>query len=190
MGSEQVTVLGFAGSLRKASYNRGLLRAAKEDASEGVAVEIFDLSDIPLYNADVEAVGIPSTVNEFHQRIIAADAILIATPEYNRSITGVLKNALDWASRPPGGPPLKHKPVALLGASPGRLGTVNAQSETSHVLAAIHAYVMPDPQVLISGAKELFDGSGNLTDIETRKRVSVAVDALVDWTHRLNNHPR
>ena len=188
MYTEEVTetkILSFAGSLRKASYNRGLLRAAQDEPPDDTQVEIFDLGDLPFYNGDVEDLGDPPAVEEFKERISEADAVLIATPEYSRSITGVLKNALDWASRPPADPPLKNKPVSLIGASPGRLGTVSAQSATRPVLFAIGAYVLPSSQVLISGAQSLFDEHGNLVDEDTRQRVRKQVEALVDWTRRL-----
>ena len=120
---QPIRVLGFAGSLRKASFNAGLLRAAQEMLPDGMALEVFDLLPIPLYNADVEAHGFPEAVTRFRERIAAADALLIATPEYNYSIPGVLKNAIDWASRPPGNTPLDGKTVALMGASPGMMGT-------------------------------------------------------------------
>ena len=148
-------------------------------------MDIFDLDDIPLYNGDVEELGDPPAVSGFKEHIYAADAVLIATPEYSRSITGVLKNALDWASRPPADPPLKNKPVALVGASPGRLGTVSAQSATRPVLFAIGSYVLPGSQILVSGAQSLFDEQGNLVDEGTRQRLRGVVEELVDWTRRL-----
>ncbi len=124
--SRPVRVLGFAGSLRKGSYNRALLRAAGQLAPEEMSLEVFDLSPIPLYNADIEAAGVPEPVHEFKERIAAADALLIVTPEYLYSVPGVLKNALDWASRLPKDSPLNRKPVAITGAG-GLFGTVRAQ---------------------------------------------------------------
>src|SRR5438105_1890059 len=111
-------VLGIAGSLRRASYNRGLIRAAREVAPQGMEISAFDLLPVPLYNGDVEAEGDPEPVRDLKERIRAADALLIAAPEYNYSIPGVLKNAIDWASRPPSDSALRHKPIALMGASP------------------------------------------------------------------------
>ena len=122
-------VLGFAGSLRQGSYNRALLRAAKELAPEGMVIDIFDLTPIPLYNADVEAKGDPEAVAAFKAAIRRADALLIACPEYNHGVPGVLKNAIDWASRPPRSAALDRKPLALMGASPGMTGSARGQSQ-------------------------------------------------------------
>jgi len=122
-------ILGFAGSLRAASYNKALLRAARELAPEGMEIEIFDIGGIPLYNEDVERAGVPAAVEEFRAAIRAADALLIAVPEYNHGVPGVLKNAIDWASRPPRESALAGKPAALLGASPGQTGTARAQTQ-------------------------------------------------------------
>ena len=119
MAAQSFKILAFAGSLRAHSYNRGLIRIAQEVAPEGIDVHSFDISSIRLYNEDVEKQGDPEPVKEFKEAIQAADAVLIATPEYNYSVPGVLKNAVDWASRPPQGSPLKKKPAALMGASGG-----------------------------------------------------------------------
>ena len=130
MTNGRFQILGIAGSLRLASYNRGLIRAAQQVAPDGVEIAAFDLLPIPLYNADVEAEGAPAPVRDLKERIRAADALLIATPEYNYSIPGVQKNAIDWASRPPQDSPLRHKPIGLMGASPGGFGTVRSQLST------------------------------------------------------------
>src|SRR4051794_12733755 len=119
MAGEKLHLLAFAGSLRRRSFNRGLIRAAVEVVPAGIEIETFDLAPIPLYNGDVEEQGLPQPVADFKDKIRAADALLIATPEYNYSIPGVLKNAIDWASRPPTPSPLQRKPVALMGASAG-----------------------------------------------------------------------
>ena len=129
MSSRPVNVLGFAGSLRRDSFNRSLLRAAAELAPEGMAISTFDLAEIPLSNGDVEALGDPEPVAAFKQAIRAADGVLMVTPEYNHGVPGVMKNAVDWASRPPGDAALARKPVALLGASPGLPGTARGQSQ-------------------------------------------------------------
>src|SRR5262245_13866381 len=121
-----IKILGFAGSLRKASYNRATLRAAQGLTPEGASLEIYDLASIPLYNDDIREKGYPPEVQDFRDKIAAADAILMVTPEYNYSISGILKNAIDWASRPPG-PPLAKKPVGIMGATQGLWGTVKAQ---------------------------------------------------------------
>jgi chromate reductase, NAD(P)H dehydrogenase (quinone) len=124
-----IRILGIPGSLRQHSYNRGLIRAAQDVAPEGVEVELYLLHDIPFFNGDVEDIGDPDAVVRFKEAIREADGLLIATPQYNRSIPGVLKNAIDWASRPPRGSALDGKPTAVFGASPGATGTARAQSQ-------------------------------------------------------------
>lgn len=186
MSEQVVTVLGVAGSLRQASYNRGLIRAAQEVAPNDVVVEDYDIGAIPLYNGDIEAREIPRVVRDFAERIRAADAVLIATPEYNFGIPGVLKNAIDWVSRPAVNNPLRHKPVALMGAAGGNFGTTRAQLQLRQVLASgIDAYTLGKPDVLIARAGTLFDNEGNLRDEDTRERVRALLEALVDWTRRL-----
>ncbi|MFN3324280.1 MAG: NADPH-dependent FMN reductase [Bryobacteraceae bacterium] len=180
--SNTVRVLGFAGSLRKASYNRALLRAAQELAPEGMTIDIFDLSPIPLYNFDVEQQGDPEPVTAFKNAIRAADAVLIATPEYQHGIPGVLKNALDWASRPPRSSPLQDKPAAILGATPGRLGTARAQTQLRQSLTYNRTYPLLQPEVLIASAGEKFDAEGRLTDEDTRTHVRRLLEELVRWT--------
>ena len=178
-------ILGFAGSLRRGSYNRGLLRAAQQVAPEGVEIEIAALDEIPPYNQDVQSQGDPEPVRLFKERIRAADALLIATPEYNYSIPGVLKNALDWASRPAAESVLRRKPVAIMGASTGRMGTVRAQLALRQVFVFTESLALLKPEVLVSGAAGLFDADGNLLDDETRRRVRELLEALVEWTQRL-----
>ena len=180
-------ILGMAGSLRRQSYNRGLIRAAQQVAPPGVDIQTFDLALIPPYNADLEAAGLPDPVRELHDRIRSADALLIATPEYNYSIPGVLKNAIDWASRPPNTSPLKYKPVSIMGATPGQFGTVRAQLALRQVFVFTESYVLLKPEVLVFGAAERFNTDGNLTDETTRNWVRALVTALVDWTHRLKS---
>ena len=185
MGDRAFHILGVAGSLRKASYNRGLLRAAQEVAPEDVDIRTFDLSPIPLYNEDVEAQGDPESVRQFKHAIAAADALLIASPEYNYSVSGVLKNAIDWASRPPQQTVLKGKPVAIMGASTGRFGTARSQLSLRQVLLATGCYVMPGPEVYVAQAPKGFDADSNLQDPRTRDMVRALVEALVDWAKRL-----
>lgn len=182
-------ILGICGSLRRASYNHGLLRAAQALAPEGVTVEIATLHDIPLYNADVDAAGAPTAVQAFKARIRAADALLIATPEYNYSIPGVLKNAIDWASRPPAETPLRHKPIALIGASSGQFGTVRAQLALRQVFVFTESYVMPKPELLVPAAAGKFDTDGNLLDEEVRERLRGVLGELVLWARRLGGRP-
>ena len=178
-------ILGLAGSLRHASFNRGLIRAARELAPEGVTVEPYEgLDEIPFFNQDVEAQGDPAPVKELKEKIREADAVLIATPEYDYAIPGVLTNALDWALRSPS--PLRHKPVGIVGASPGSVGTARGQMVLRQILLHAPAYVLPEPQMLISYSRQRFDENGNLTDEETRERMRRFLAALVEWTERLS----
>jgi len=181
---DQLNVLGIAGSLREGSYNRAVLRAAARLAPEEMRIESFDLASIPLYNEDVREAGFPEPVADFRSRIAGADALLIVTPEYNYSIPGVLKNAIDWASRPPD-QPFTGKPIALLGASPGRLGTARAQYHLRQCFVFLDGLVMNRPEVMIGGVGELVDGRGELTDEGTAGRVRELLEALVAWTRRL-----
>ena len=178
-------IIGLAGSLRRASFNRGLIRAARELAPEGVTVEPYEgLDEIPFFNQDVEAQGDPAPVKELKEKIREADAVLIATPEYDYAIPGVLTNALDWALRSPS--PLRHKPVGIVGASPGSVGTARGQMVLRQILLHAPAYVLPEPQMLISYSRQRFDENGNLTDEETRERMRRFLAALVEWTERLS----
>ena len=183
-GDSNLNVLGFAGSLRKASYNKMALRAAQELAPPGMSIETFDLAPIPLYDDDVRLQGYPPTVEQFRARIKAADAVLIVTPEYNHSMPGVLKNAIDWASRPPE-QPFNGKPIALMGASPGALGTVRAQMHLRQCFVFLNGYVLCQPEVLIGNAPTRFDAEGRLTDEPTREFIRKLLDALAAWTKRL-----
>jgi len=177
-------IVGIPGSLRRASCNRGLLVAAQEVAPAGVAIEILDLAPIPFYNADVEDLGLPEPVVELRERIASADALLLTVPEYLHSYTPVLKNALDWASRPRPLSALRQKPVALMGAGGGS-GTMRAQLAIRPVLSADEAYIMPKPELYVVNASQHFDADGNLTDETVRATVRDIVVALVAWTRRL-----
>ena len=157
-------LLGIAGSLREGSYNRGLLRAARELLPEGVELVEFDIRSLPFYDGDVEAAGDPEPVMALKDAIRDADALLIATPEYNRGVPGGLKNAVDWASRPPLGSPLAGKPVALMGASTGRGGTALAQQQLREALEFPRAIVLDEPQVLVPEAYLRFDEHGDLVE--------------------------
>ena len=184
MTDGRLKIVGISGSLRRASYNRGLLVAAQEVAPADVTVEIVDLAPIPFYNPDVEAEGLPDTVVEMRERIAAADALLLTVPEYNHSYTAVIKNALDWASRPRPVSALHQKPVALMGAGGGS-GTIRAQLALRPVLACSEAHVMPKPDLYIVRATEYFDADGTLTDATIREAVRSIVVALAAWTRRL-----
>jgi chromate reductase len=177
-----IKILAFAGSLRRQSYNRALLHAAVELAPADMAITIFDLADVPLYNGDVEAEGDPAGVVRFKQAIREADGVLMATPEYNHGVPGVMKNAVDWVSRPPKGAALSRKPVALLGASPGITGTARGQSQLRQAFEFTESYCMPQPEVLVFRADEKFDAEGRLTDERTRQGVTRFLAAFGEWT--------
>jgi chromate reductase len=180
-----VNVLGFAGSLRKASFNRMLLRSAVELAPPGMTIDTVELDMIPLYNGDVEAQGDPEPVAELKEAIQRADAILVVTPEYNYGVPGVLKNAIDWASRPPGKSVLNGKPAAIMGASPGAFGSVRAQLQLRQAFLFTQTLAVLTPEVLVAKAHEKFDAEGRLTDEPTRKFVRQLLEALAAWTERL-----
>ena len=180
-----VKTLGISGSLRKASFNSAALRAAQELVPEGLSLEIADISEIPLYNDDVRAVGYPAPVQRLRDQIAAADALLFATPEYNYSMSGVLKNIIDWASRPPE-PPVIGKPVAIMGATPGLWGTSRAQYHLRQCFVFLNMFPVNKPEVLIHQAGNKFDAQGKLTDQPTRELIGQLLVALRDWTRRLN----
>lgn len=181
----KLVVCGLAGSLRTGSYNRSLLRAARELAPDGTEVEIFDrMEEVPLYNADVEAEGDPEAVTALKRAIGEADALLIATPEYNHGVPAVTKNAVDWASRPPRPHVLDGKPTAIMGASPGGFGTVRSQTMLRASLTAVNAPTVRHPQVHVSGAGGKFDDEGRLTDPATRERVAELLEALAELAAR------
>jgi chromate reductase len=179
-----INVLGVSGSLRKASYNAAALRAAKELAPSGVRLETFDIAPIPLYNEDVRAQGYPPPVEDFRARIKAADAVLIVTPEYNYSVPGVLKNAIDWASRPPE-QPFNGKPIALMGASISAFGTARAQYHLRQSFVFMNGLVLNQPEVMIGSAGTRFDAEGKLIDEKSRELITALLTALRDWTLRL-----
>jgi chromate reductase len=182
-----VNVLGFAGSLRKGSFNRMLLRAAASLAPPGMTIDAFELDAIPLYNGDVEAQGDPEPVAEWKDAIRRSDAILVVTPEYNYGVPGVLKNAIDWASRPPGKSVLTGKPAAIMGASPGGFGSGRAQLQLRQAFVFTQTHAVLQPEVLVARAHEKFDAEGRLTDEPTRKFVRQLLEALQAWTERLRH---
>ena len=177
-------ILGFAGSLRKDSYNKSLLRAALDLVPEGVELEIFDLEGIPPFNQDLENQPVEK-VKEFKAKIRAVDAILVATPEYNYSIPGVLKNAIDSASRPYGDNVFKHKPVAIMGASPGMIGTARAQYHLRQCFVFLNCFALNEPEVMVSFAHDKIDKDGRVTDQKTRGLIRKLLENLVEWTGRL-----
>ena len=185
MDKKLFRILAIAGSLRQGSYNQGLLRAAQEVAPEWVEVQFFDIGTLPFFNEDVEAAGDPEPVRQFKDAIRASNALLIATPEYNGSVPGILANAIDWASRPTGRSALRNKPVAVMGAVLGKSGSANAQAILRGVLGRIGAVVVPDPQILVPQASKLFDEQVNLRDEGTREEIRQLVEAVAHWCRRV-----
>ena len=177
-------VVGIAGSLRAGSFNRALLAAAVELAPAGMTIEVADLRPIPLYDGDVEAAGVPAAVAELKSRVRGAGALLIATPEYNYSVPGVLKNALDWASRPFGDSAWPGKPLALMSASTGMLGGSRAQYHLRQTLLFLDVVVVSKPEVFVTFAGQKFDETGRLTDEATRGVVAALLKALVNLTRK------
>lgn len=182
--SDTLHVAAFAGSLRAGSYNRALVRNAQDLAPEAMTIDLVDIADVPLYNADVEAEGDPPGVTAFKDAIRAADGLLIATPEYNHGVAGVTKNAIDWASRPPRQSPLDGKPVAILGASPGLTGTARGQSQLRQAFEFTNSFCMAQPEILVYRAHEKFD-DGRLTDERTRQYLEKFLTAFADWIQRV-----
>ena len=162
-------ILGISGSLRKASFNSGLLRAAQELAPEGVEIEIGSIAEVPLYNGDVEdSEGTPPAVTKLRKQLAEADGLLLVTPEYNNGVPGVLKNAIDWMSRKDGMAIFKGKPVAITGASPGGFGTILSQENWQQIMRFLLVRPWWEGRLLVSRATGLFDEDGNLTDEKTR----------------------
>ncbi len=170
-------VLGISGSLRKGSFNSMALRAAQKLAPAGMEISIADISQIPMYNDDVRAAGEPAAVTALKAQVRAADAVLIVTPEYNFSIPGVLKNTLDWLSRPPE-PPFDGKTVAIMGASPGPVGTARVQYHMRQVMVFMNAFVVNKPEVFISNCASKFNEQGELTDETTAKFIGELLVSL------------
>jgi len=184
MSDSPVSILGIAGSLRAQSWNKKLLAAATLLVPPGATITTFDIKDIPLYNEDLREQGYPEPVAAFRAAIEQADAVLFVTPEYNYSVPGVLKNAIDWASRPPA-PPFGKKPVATLGASPGMHGTVRGQTQLRELCIGLGMFVVPKPEVYVAKANEKFDEAGNLTDEATKKFVAELLVNLAGFTRTL-----
>jgi len=178
------SILGIPGSLRKASFNRHALVAAQALVPAGAALEIFELEGIPPFNQDQEK-QLPTRVTELKAKVRAADAILFATPEYNYSIPGVLKNAIDWASRPYGDNAWQGKPVAVMGASVGILGSARAQYHLRQCFVFLNMYPVNQPEVLIASAAQRFNERGELTDETSRELIRKLLAELVAWTKRL-----
>jgi chromate reductase len=179
-------ILGISGSLRKQSYNSAALRVAVELAPNDVEIRLADISAIPLYNEDIRQQGMPTSVDILADQIATADAVLIATPEYNYSIPGVLKNTIDWVSKADP-QPFSGKPVGIMGASMGVLGTARSQYDLRKVFVALNAPVLNQPEIMIASAQTRFDADGNLTDEKTRALITQQIAALKEWVLRLRD---
>ena len=181
-------ILGILGSMRRESYNRSAMRAAAELVPPGARIDVFELDGIPGFNQDDEQHP-PAKVVDLKRRIRAADALLFVTPEYNYSIPGVLKNAIDWASRPYGDNAWYGKPAAVMGASIGQIGTARAQYHLRQMFVFLNVYAVNQPEVMIANAAERFDAQGNLRDETSKKLIRQLLQNLVDWTRRLRPAP-
>jgi chromate reductase len=182
--ADPVRILGISGSLRKASFNTALLRAAIELAPPGISFETADIRPIPPYDEDVRAQGLPEPVERLRSQIAAADALLVATPEYNYSLPGVLKNAIDWASRPPN-QPFAGKALAILGASGGLGGTMRAQYHLRQIAVFVDLRPINKPEIFVRSAQSVFDAEGKLTDETIKKLIVQQLEALAGWAKRL-----
>jgi chromate reductase len=179
-----ISVAAFSGSLRAQSYNTKLVRAFQKLAPGDVKVEIIDIGHLPLFNEDLEN-PLPQTVRSLHASIDGADAVLLATPEYNRSYSPVLKNALDWGSRPQGQNKWAHKPVAVVGCTPYSLGAFGAQNHLRQVLMYLDMSPLQQPEFYLANAGEKFDAQGDLSDEDTKRRIHELWAALIKWTNRI-----
>ena len=179
-----INILGISGSLRKGSYNRMLLQSAIELASKDMAIEVFNLDEIPLFNADLEQI-LPVKVKQLKSKIRAANAILIVTPEYNYSVPGVLKNAIDWGSRPQGDNSWEGKPIAIMSASIGLLGGARAQYHLRQTLVCLDMHPINKPEVMINFATQTFDDKGNLIDDKAKELIRMLLTNLAAWTKKL-----
>ncbi|HSE32497.1 MAG TPA: NAD(P)H-dependent oxidoreductase [Pyrinomonadaceae bacterium] len=184
--SNALIILGIAGSLRNDSFNKAALRAAQQLTPEGSRIDIADIEGLPGFNQDDERQP-PAKVTELKQQIRNADAILFVTPEYNYSVPGVLKNAIDWASRPYGDSAWNGKPVAVMGASVGMLGSARAQYHLRQMFVFLNMHAVNQPEVMISNAAKRFDEQGNLTDETSRKLIQQLLQELVRWTKLLQS---
>ena len=182
---QSIRILGIAGSLRRESYNRAALHAATQLVPEGATIDIFELDGITGFNQDEEQ-NPPAKVVELKQRIREADAILFVTPEYNYSVPGVLKNAIDWASRPYGDSAWNGKPAAIMGASVGTIGTARAQYHLRQMMVFLNMFPINQPEVMIGNAQGRFDSQGNLTDDVTKNLIRQLLQNVVEWTRRIS----
>lgn len=184
MENQKIKILGVAGSLRKGSYNKMLLKEAVRLVPKDAKINIFNINNIPLFNQDLE-LNLPKSIVNLKNKIKESDAILLVTPEYNYSIPGVLKNVIDWGSRPYGDNSWNKKPVAIMGASIGGFGTIRAQTHLRQTFIFTNMFPINN-ELFVSRANEKFDQNGNLTDNEIKEKIIVLLQNLVDWTKKLN----
>jgi chromate reductase len=181
--ADGLTILGISGSLRAHSFNTAALHAASELAPAGVTIVYADIADLPLFNDDVRQTGYPPPAERLRAQVRAADGVLLASPEYNYSVPGVLKNAIDWVSRPPDAP-FSGKPAGIMGASNGIYGTARGQHHLRQVCQSVNLQVMTRPEVMIPKAGEKFDADGRLIDVHTRDVITKFMAALAEWVRR------
>jgi chromate reductase len=172
-------IIAFSGSLRKESYNTKLVKAFKALAPENVEVKIISIGDLPFINQDLEN-DLPQPVKDLHAVIEKADGVIFATPEYNRSYSPVLKNAIDWGSRPQGKNKWKQKPVAVVGCTPYLLGAFGAQNHLRQVLMYVDMIPLQQPEFYLGSVADKFDDDGNLKDTETKKKINEVWNALIE----------
>jgi chromate reductase len=184
--AEKLRIIGISGSLRKGSYNTAALNAAVELCPDDAAIEVYDIAGFEQFNQDLEA-NPPAKVVEFKAAIRAADAVLFSSPEYNYSVPGVLKNAIDWASRPYGDSAWDGKPALIMGAAGGAIGTARMQYHLRQIMVFLNMHPLNRPEVMINNCVGKFDENGKLTDENTREFLKEALEALVHWTRRLRD---
>ncbi len=184
MADPDLKVLGICGSLRKKSFNMAALRAAGDHLPPGMSLKIISLADLPMFNQDVLDAGMPEPVKRFRTEVAQADGVLISSPEYNFSVPAVLKNAIDWASRPPD-QPWQDKPIAIFSVSPGPMGGARVQYDLRRILGQIWGHVLPRPEVFIGNAAAKFDADLRLTDETTKKFLTDQLVAFKTWIHRM-----
>ena len=187
MADTNLQVLGICGSLRKASFNMAALRACGELLPRGMSLRITSIAELPMFNQDVFDAGLPDPVKRFRSEVAQADGLLIASPEYNFSVSGVLKNAIDWGSRPPN-QVFQEKPVAIFSATGGPLGGARVQYDLRRMLGQLVAHVQPKPEVFIGAAQSKFDAQGKLTDETTRKFLTELLAGFKVWIERMQHH--
>src|SRR5262245_30029816 len=177
-------ILGISGSLRKASFNTAALRACQELLPAGMTMRITSIADLPLFNQDVFDAGIPEPAKRLRAEIAGADGVLIASPEYNFSVTAALKNAIDWASRPPN-QSWQDKPVAIFSVTPGPLGGARVQYDLRRILGQLWAHVLPRPEVFVGSSGSKFDAQGKITDENTKKFLNDLLTGFKPWVERM-----